>query len=133
MATPTRYSTDKGTFWEVRFRTPEGRQTRKRGFTTKRDAELWLASTEVRKVRGEYVKPSHGRITVGDLGAEWLARKQPTIKQITYVNYEHIWRLQVLPRWGSVPIASVDVLGVEAWVAQLLAAGHGAGRVRKAA
>ena len=94
---------------------------------------MFLATTEVRKASGDYVAPKLGRLTVGELGAEWLERKRSTIKQITYVNYEHIWRRQVLPAWGSVPVAAVDVLGVEAWVAELLRQGNGAGIVRRAA
>jgi Phage integrase, N-terminal SAM-like domain len=109
MASIERYSTGAGVRYSVRYRTPSGSQTKTRGFKTKRDTELFLANTEVRKATGDYVAPKLGRTTVGDLGAEWLERKRPTIKQITYINYEHIWRRQVLPRWGSVPIASVDV------------------------
>jgi integrase len=133
MASIERYTTAAGTRYSVRYRTPSDTQTKKRGFRTKREAELFLANTEVRKATGDYVKPTMGRVTVGSLGAEWLDRKRSTVKRITYVNYEHIWRRQVLPRWGTVPIAAVDVLGVEAWVAELLRQGLGAGIVRKAA
>ena len=132
MASTEKYATGDGVRYSVRYRTPSGSQTKKRGFKTKRDAEMFLATTEVRKASGDYVAPKLGRLTVGELGAEWLERKRSTIKQITYVNYEHIWRRQVLPAWGSVPVAAVDVLGVEAWVAELLK-DNGAGTVRKAA
>jgi Arm DNA-binding domain len=49
----------------TRYRTPDHRQTDKRGFRTKRDAEQFAATVEVAKMRGEYVPPSHAR---GDHG-----------------------------------------------------------------
>ena len=42
-------------------------QTDKRGFRTKREAEMFAAEVEVYKARGEYVAPSLGRVTVGEL------------------------------------------------------------------
>jgi hypothetical protein len=38
MATIKRYQTAAGEQWEVRYRQPNGATSRKRGFTTKRDA-----------------------------------------------------------------------------------------------
>ena len=48
MATIEHYQTASGaTLYRVRYRTPDNRQTQKRGFTTKRDAELFAATVEV--------------------------------------------------------------------------------------
>ena len=61
MATIERYKTSSGaTLYAVRYRTPERGQTKKRGFATKRDAELFAATVEVSKARAEYVAPSLG-------------------------------------------------------------------------
>ena len=38
-----KYETKKCVKWEVRYRTPGGRTTRKRGFLRKMDAEAWAA------------------------------------------------------------------------------------------
>ena len=75
MATVERYETKNGaTLYMVRYRTPERGQTMKRGFRTKRDAELFAATVEVAKARGDYVAPALGRVTIGELAADWLAR-----------------------------------------------------------
>lgn len=67
MATISRYETASGaTLWRVRYRTPDRRQTDKRGFKTKRDAEAFAATVEVSKLKGEYVAPALGKITVGE-------------------------------------------------------------------
>lgn len=50
MATVNRYSTAAGTRWRVRYRTPDHRQTDKRGFKTKRDADAFAATGEVKKL-----------------------------------------------------------------------------------
>lgn len=132
MASTERYTTDKGTFWLVRYRTPTGSQTKKRGFKTKREAELFLANNEVRKATGDYVKPSLGRVTVGELAIDWLARRKQAVAATTACHHEYTWRLHVAPRWESVPVASIDVLAVEAWIAAMVSDGTGMATVRKA-
>jgi hypothetical protein len=80
MATISKYQTASGaTLYRVRYRTPGRGQTDKRGFKTKRDAEAF-ANSEVTKARGEYVAPSLGRVTAGELGLAWLARKRGHMK-----------------------------------------------------
>ncbi|CQA11344.1 phage-related integrase [Mycobacteroides abscessus] len=56
MATISKYQIASGaTLYRVRYRTPDHRQTDKRGFKTKRDAEAFAATVEVSKLKGEYV------------------------------------------------------------------------------
>ena len=70
MATIEKYQTRSGaTLYRVRYRTPDQRQTDKRGFATKKAAEAFAASVEVAKLKGEYVAPSSARVTVGEFGA----------------------------------------------------------------
>ncbi len=53
MGTIEAYETANGKRYRVRYRTPDHRQTDKRGFRTKREADLFLATIEVSKA-GEY-------------------------------------------------------------------------------
>ena len=46
MATIESYETSGGKRYQVRYRTPERTQTKKRGFRTKREAEQFAASVE---------------------------------------------------------------------------------------
>ncbi len=133
MATVSKYQTSSGAMlYRVRYRTPGNRQTDKRGFKTKRDAERFAASVEVSKMRGDYVAPSLGRVTVGELSADWLARKKQVTAASHYRMLESAYRVHVKSRWGSVSVADVDMLGVEAWVAALGAEGAGATTVLRA-
>ena len=54
MAQVVPYQTVHGRRYRVRYRTPDRRQTDKRGFRTKREAELFAATVEVSKAKGEY-------------------------------------------------------------------------------
>lgn len=113
------YQTKSGKRWRVRYRTPDRRQTDKRGFTTKRDAERFASTVEVTKMRGEYVAPSLGRVTVGELGPGWLARQKGHMKPSGYRSYESAWRVHVKPQWAHVRVCDVVHTEVQAWVAEL--------------
>ena len=67
MATIEGYSTAAGKRYQVRYRTPKRTTTCKRGFRTKRDAQEFASTVEVEKMSGQYVAPSLGMITVGEL------------------------------------------------------------------
>ena len=108
MATIKRYQTAAGELWEVRYRQPNGITSRKRGFTTKRDAAAWASTVEVRKLDGEYVAPSLGRVTVAELAPAWLSRKESDVAKSNYRMLESAWRVHVQPVWGSTKIADVD-------------------------
>ena len=121
MATFEKYTNAAGeTRYTVRYRQPNGTQTKKRGFATKREAELWAHNVEVDKQQGSYVAPSLGRATVGELGPAWLAR-QGYMKPSGWRSYESAWRIHVAPRWESVPIAEIRYSDVQSWVAELSA------------
>jgi integrase len=120
MASVEKYTTARGeTRYRVRYRTPEGRQTDKRSFSTKRDADAFAATIEVAKLKGEYVAPKLGRVTIGDLGPAWLQRQCGILKPSTFRLYETRWRVHVAPRWGNTPICGINRSGVQAWVSEL--------------
>lgn len=120
MATIEKYETTSGaTRYRVRYRTPDRRQTDKRGFKTKRDAEAFAATVEVEKLTGSYVAPALGKITVGELGPEWLARQKAIIKPSAFHSVESAWRVHVEPRWAAKAIADIAFSDVQGWVAEL--------------
>lgn len=122
MATVERYQTTSGaTRYRVRYRTPDRRQTDKRGFKTKRDAEQWAAKNEIDKLRGEYVAPALGKITVGELGPGWLARQKGHMKPSGWRSYESAWRVHVEPKWARVRVSDVAHTDVQAWVSDISA------------
>jgi integrase len=120
MATISKYETASGaTLYRVRYRTPEHRQTDRRGFKTKRDAKEFAASVEVSKLKGEYISPTNARITVAELGPAWLARQRGHLKVSGYRPLEVAWRLRVAPRWGRVALGDIRPTAVQQWVSDL--------------
>lgn len=118
MASVTKYETDSGVKWEVRFRGPDHRTTRKRGFTTKKDAQRWADHLGVSLSAGGYVATSAGRANVARLGAEWLQR-QAHLKPSSARVVGSAWRTHVKPKWGEVQVGKIRRSQVQSWVAEL--------------
>lgn len=112
------YETQTGRRYRVQYRTPDRRLTSKRGFRTKSEAERYLASIEVSKMRGEWVDPTRSRATVGEVAELWfLAQMQ--IKPTTRLGYRQALDKHVLPRWGRERLVDVTHGAVQAWVGEL--------------
>lgn len=127
MATIDRYQTASGaTRYRVRYRTPDHRQTDKRGFTTKRDAEAFANTVEVRKLTGEFIPETAGRVTVAELAPAWLERKEQSTAASNYRMIESAWRIHVKPVWGPRRVADISVVDLELWVARMAKEGRSA-------
>lgn len=118
MATIEAYETTSGRRYRVRYRKPDKTQTSRRGFKTKREAELYLANTEIHKASGTYIDPSHALVTIGDLGSIWIV-SQTHLKPSSEAVVESAWRLHVRPVWGRVPVGEVRHSDIQSWVAGL--------------
>ncbi|MGO4592609.1 tyrosine-type recombinase/integrase [Leifsonia sp. 2TAF2] len=114
------YETAAGKRYRVQYRTPDHRNTMKRGFTTKRAAELFLASVDVSQARGEWVDPTKARTPVSYVAEEWF-RAQVQVKPTTRSGYRFHLDRYVLPRWGHTRLVDVRHGDVQAWVGELAA------------
>ncbi|CAN5237852.1 hypothetical protein BH09ACT1_BH09ACT1_06810 [soil metagenome] len=112
------YETAAGKFYRVRYRTPARKQTDKRGFRTKREAELFLATVEVAMGRGEYIRPSDARQTIDALGPLWLSNKS-NLKPSSLLPLEIAWRLYVEPAWGKRKLSDIRHSEVQTWITSL--------------
>lgn len=118
MGSITPYESAAGKRYRVRYRKPDHSQTDKRGFRTKREAELFLASVETKKATGEYIDPTAARATVDRLGKAWLSSRSHLKPSSAYV-YESAWRLHVEPRWGTTMIGNIRHSEVQTWITEL--------------
>ncbi|ORB87515.1 site-specific integrase [Mycobacterium kansasii] len=133
MATISKYETSSGaTLYRVRYRMPDNRQTDKRGFRTKKSAEAFANTVEVKKLTGEFIPETAGRITVTELAPDWLTRKEQATAVSNYRMIESAWRVHVKPKWGRWQVAKVTVPDIESWVAQMVRDGRGATTVLRA-
>jgi integrase len=118
MGSITPYETKFGKKYRVRYRKPDRSQTDKRGFTTKRDAELYLASVEVAKARGNYIDPARARVTV----AEWMAiyiSTRADLRRSTLSRIEGVARLHINPALGQIPLSELTRLRCQQFVSTL--------------
>jgi hypothetical protein len=67
--------------------------------------------------RGVYVAPDGGRIRISEYAATWLANRNN--ERSTVARDASIMRNQVVPQWGTTPLAKIDHSGVQAWVTRL--------------
>lgn len=103
--------------YRVRYRTPDRRQTDKRGFKTKRDAEAFANQLEVDKRRGAYVAPAAGRVRLGQYAADWLASKH-NLKASTRARYQVVVDTFIADH-AEVAIGDITRQLVRQWVADL--------------
>lgn len=118
------YETQAGKRYEARYRKPDNKPARKGGFRLKREAEAYLATVEVSKLRGSYIAPSASQTTIDALGTIWMdahkARVQAkTLKASTLHSDESAWRIHVQPKWGARQVGSIRQSEVKAWIAEL--------------
>jgi integrase len=117
----TAYATAQGKRYRVRYRKPDRSQTDKRGFKTKREAELFLASVTVSKATGDYIDPIHSRVTIGMLAQTWLAGKRTVTKPSTFRPLQSAWDTHVEERWATRSIAEIRPSEIQTWVSEIAA------------
>jgi integrase len=129
MASVERRVRDGKATWRAHWRDPDGRQ-RNRSFNRKVDATRFLTGIEQSKNLGSYIDPGRALVTVGTVADQWIAGKI-NLKPTTRARYESALTVHVRPRWGSVPLAKVGHGDIQAWLAQLAAAGQSGASIRK--
>lgn len=119
VATVESYATGAGVRYMVRYRKPNGVQTKKRGFTTKAAAKAFGTKIENAKLDGLFIDPAKARVTIGDLGPAWLKRQASRTKPSGHRAVESAWRIHVEPRWSDETIGSIVHTDVADWLTEL--------------
>jgi len=81
----------------VRFRDADRHQSTKRGFHSLRDARRFASSVETKVVSGDYIRPSAGKMTVGELTVEYLSGRSH-LKPKSRESLRSLLDSRVLPR-----------------------------------
>jgi integrase len=112
------YVTSAGRRYRVLYRKPDHTQTSKRGFSTKRDAELFLAGIEVDKSRGAYVDPTKTRITISDWMDVWITARAD-LRATSRTRAVGIINTHIRPQLGRMQIGQLTRLQAQLWAAGL--------------
>jgi integrase len=99
-------------------------------FPSKRDAEQWLIVTEAAMLRGDWIDPSLGKITLADFGARWI--KERKLGERTREEHARMFRLHIVPFLGHVMVGEIGTDTVRSWRATLAEEGRSEIRIAKA-
>jgi integrase len=91
-------------------------------FTTKRDAEAFLAATRADLERGTWLDPDAGKVRVRDYAVTWLVQR-PNLRPRSREGYEILLRLHILPELGNVELSKLSPSRVRGWHSGLLNSG----------
>jgi integrase len=116
--------------WKARL-TVAGHGTRNKTFDRKIDADKWLRNEQARLDRSEWTDPRLARTTFADWAIPWLDTRRH-LKPKTLAGYESLLTVHLLPRFGQMPLASIDPLMIETWVVALTDRGLSPSRIRQA-
>ncbi|MCU1472372.1 site-specific integrase [Amnibacterium sp.] len=112
------YATKGGRRYRVLYRKPDHVQTQRRGFRTKKEAELFLASMELNKARGVYVDSGRSRIRLADWLDQWFADRVD-LRPSTRDRVAGIIRRDLNPSLGAYPLGEISPSVVQRWIAEL--------------
>jgi integrase len=109
--------------WQASYLALDGlRRNAPSTFTTKADAHAWLTVRQSELLRGDWIDPELGRLTLGAYAPRWIAehRLGPRTRDL----YESLYRLHIGPILGSSALAAITTESVRAWRAELLRTGR---------
>lgn len=116
--------------WRVRWR--EGGHNRVRQFDRKRDAQAFDADIRRRRRLGELDMLDASRETLAEFAREWWrVYAEPNLTRATLIGYAGLWDRYVLPRIGGFELRQLTPELLEAFQADLRAAGVGDPTIRK--
>jgi integrase len=109
----------KGKRWLARWTDPLSHE-RSKAFTTKAEAEVFLADLAGRLQSGQYIDPSRGRTPFKVYRERWLATKAG-LAESTRVWYAGIAEGRVAERWDDVPLSQITEAAFREWMAAIRA------------
>ncbi len=115
--------------WRARYIAPDGRE-RSKTFRRKVDAERFLATVEVDKLRGAWVDPRLGRTTFRQWADEF-ERSRVNLQETTRAQHITALNARLLPRFGDRPLAAITEMDIQAFALELVEHGLAPSTVTK--
>ena len=81
--------------YRARFRGPDGREGSKT-FRRRIDAERFLVSVESAKLKGEWIDPAAGKVSLRDFAEEWMSTVAH-LRPSTRNRYGSLLRVHIVP------------------------------------
>ncbi len=103
--------------WEARYHDVRG-EVFYRYFTTKAEADGHLAMVKADMLRGDWLDPRLGQITVREWSVKFMETKRK-IRPTTRDLYDYLLRLHILTEFGDWQLSHITTADVEAWMTKL--------------
>lgn len=107
----------KGRRWKVTWRETDNTQ-RSLAFTTRTDAEHYLAELEDQIRTGKYIPPEYASQPFHTLATTWLTSKRHA-QERTLGRYQRDLTHHILPIWANTPINHITRQHIDTWVTSL--------------
>ena len=104
--------------WQATYRHDGRVHNAPQTFATKSDALAFLSITQADILRGAWIDPRAGKISVKDYANEWLTRR-PDLAVRTTELYRYLLDSHVLPDLGTSTLAALAPSKVRGWHAKL--------------
>jgi len=109
--------------YQVRYRGVDGRlRPAPDTYPTRRDAERVLTLIESAMIRGEWIEPERGKVTVHDYADAWITQR-PGLRPRTIDLYRWLLAKHIDPYMGRFPIGKLTTEIIREFRMALLAAG----------
>ena len=102
--------------WQAIAQLPTGQRVTQ-SFEKKLDADRWWQEQEQKVRAGTYVDPRAGKVVLSVLAELVLAEREPGLQNQTRDKRRSLWRNQLEPFLGDLPIGLIQHATVRAWVA----------------
>lgn len=111
------YKEEKAGTWRVIYRytdwTGERKQTQKRGFKTKRDAQAWEREQQNKAT-------SNLDMTFASFVEQYTADMKTRLKENTWATKDHIIRSKLLPYFGKLKMCNITAQQIITWQNEML-------------
>lgn len=118
------------TRYKVRYRDWSGHE-HSETFKRSGDAERRKAQIETELAGGTWRDPRRGEIRLEQWAAKWIGTRHD-LRATTRARLETMMRMQVIPKFGKLPLIKINNAAVRTWVAEMLDADLSPATARKA-
>ena len=116
--------------WQARYTARDGiRRVAPVTFEHKREADRWLVATEAEILRGDWLDPGAGKVSLKEFAETWVAERD--LKPRTREEYARHLRLHAVDQLGDRSIGELSPSHIRAWRSERMSAGVGRSTVAK--
>ncbi|MEV5629132.1 tyrosine-type recombinase/integrase [Micromonospora tulbaghiae] len=110
-----------GPTWRIRDLVDGKKVTLESGWPNKTSANKRLITLKADQLRGDFIDPRAGQLTVAAWVAQWWPGHETGLKPTSRQSEGSRVRMHILPLLGHLALSEVDNVAIQAWIGKLLA------------